>query len=40
MKQTMLNKVEVECLLTRNSGDISAAIKMYLESPLGKSFKF
>ena len=40
MKETLLNKSEVECLLTRAGGNIEEAIKLFLESPLDKSFKF
>ena len=40
MKETLLNKIEAECLLTRTGGNIEEAIKLYLESPIDKSFKF
>lgn len=39
MKETLLTKSEVESLLTRTGGDFQEAIKLYLDSPLGKSFK-
>lgn len=39
MKETLLNKIEAEGLLTRAGGDIEAAIKLFLESPLNTSFK-